>query len=412
MINRHITKTVEYVIQHFPCAILTGPRQVGKTTLLSSVFIQKGFSYVSLDNTADRLLAKNDPRSFLAMHPFPLIIDEAQKAVELFPEIEFLINEQRRLKGNKSANGMFILSGSSRRNLLERAQESLAGRAAFIDMQCLSVNEIYNRTDSCFSFDLNSLSTHLKEKTLSKDEILHLILKGQLPGLYDDPNLQCPLFYSSYINTYLEKDIKDEIQTVDDLKFYNFLVLIASLTGQELVYENIAKEIGVSGATIKTWVSVLLKTGVIYLLQPYYEDSWTKRIVKRPKIYFYDTGIVSYLLGIDSIETLDKSFLKGRLFETLVLNEIRKSFLNAGYDIKIYYYRDNNQNEVDFVVIKDGVMHCIECKLGIEHSLKDVSSFKLLDDTKYQKGQCAIIDSGEQISALSENILVIPFSAI
>ena len=412
MIERHITKAIDFAIEHFPCTVLTGPRQVGKTTLLDKKYRTKGFSYVTLDNSADRLLAKNDPKSFLELHPCPLIIDEAQKAVELFPELEHLINEKRRLEGNDSANGMYILSGSSRRDLLEKAKESLAGRAAILDMSSLSINEIYDRENTPFVPNVSIFSKKLKQKVLSQDEILKLIVKGQLPALYDDQILQSPIFYSSYIDTYLDKDIKEQIEIKDELKFYNLLTLVASLTGQELVYENLAKQVGVSANTIKSWISIMSKTGVIYLLQPYYEESWTKRVVKRPKIYFFDTGVACHLLGIDSKETLKKSFLKGHLFETLVVNEIRKTYMNDGEKIKIFYYRDSNQNEVDFVLIRNGTIYCFDAKLGKEFNLGDVSSFKELNDTKYEKGKGAIICTSEQISALSEKVLVVPISAI
>ena len=412
MIERHITKAIDFAIEHFPCTVLTGPRQVGKTTLLDKKYRTKGFSYVTLDNSADRLLAKNDPKSFLELHPCPLIIDEAQKAVELFPELEHLINEKRRLEGNDSANGMYILSGSSRRDLLEKAKESLAGRAAILDMSSLSINEIYDRENTPFVPNVSIFSKKLKQKVLSQDEILKLIVKGQLPALYDDQILQSPIFYSSYIDTYLDKDIKEQIEIKDELKFYNLLTLVASLTGQELVYENLAKQVGVSANTIKSWISIMSKTGVIYLLQPYYEESWTKRVVKRPKIYFFDTGVACHLLGIDSKETLKKSFLKGHLFETLVVNEIRKTYMNDGEKIKIFYYRDSNQNEVDFVLIRNGTIYCFDAKFGKEFNLGDVSSFKELNDTKYEKGKGAIICTSEQISALSEKVLVVPISAI
>ena len=412
MIERHITKAIDFAIEHFPCTVLTGPRQVGKTTLLDKRYRNKGYSYITLDNSADRLLAKNDPKSFLEKYSFPLIIDEAQKAVELFPELEHIINEKRRLEGNNSANGMYILTGSSRKDLLEKAKESLAGRVAILDMLNLSIDEIYKRDNTPFIPDVSSLSKKLDQKVLSQNEVLELMVKGQLPELYDDDKLQNPIFYSSYIDTYLEKDIKEQIELKDELKFYNLLTLVASLTGQELVYENLAKQIGVSANTIKSWISIMVKTGVIYLLQPYYEMSWTKRIVKRPKIYFFDTGIACHLLGIDSKETLEKSFLKGRLFETLVVNEVRKTYMNDGEDAKIFYYRDANQNEVDLVIIRSGVMYCFDAKFGKEFNLKDVSAFKELQDTKYEKGKGAIICTSEQISALSDKILIIPISAI
>ena len=412
MIPRHISKLIDYSLDHFPCTILTGPRQVGKTTLLDKVYVPKGYSFISLDNSSDRLLAQNDPKSFLELHPYPLIIDEAQKAPELFPELERIINEKRRLSGSNNANGLYILSGSNRKELLEEAKESLAGRASIINMSPFSVSELYFRDNQPFIPDIAQLSKNVSKGLLNQDQILELIVKGELPQLYDDDNLQSSLFYSSYITTYMEKDIRELINLKDELKFHNLLTLVVSLTGQELVYENIAKEIGVSANTIKQWISVMAKTGIIYLLQPYYENSIKKRIVKRPKIYFFDTGLACYLLGIDSKETLSNSFLKGRLFETFVFNEILKSYSNSGEDIKLYYYRDSNQKEVDFVLIKNGTIHCMECKFGQEHSLRDVSNFRELKDSQFIKGKGAIICTSTEISALSSDVLVIPASII
>lgn len=412
MIERHIKDVIDYAIEHFPCVILTGPRQVGKSTLLTEKYDGKGFSYVTLDNTADRFLAQNDPKTFLSIHPYPLIIDEAQKATQLFEEIEYIINEKRRLEGNSAANGMYILSGSSRKDLLEKAKESLAGRAALLGMSPLSLSEIINRSNYPFTSDPKVIAKRIEGINLNQDEILDLIVKGQMPELYDDKGLRGSIFYSSFINTYLEKDVRDEIELKDESKFYNLIVLVASLTGQELNYDSLAKQVGVSATTIKAWISIMVKTGIVHLLQPYYEESWTKRVVKTPKIYFFDTGIASYLLGIDSKETLSRSFLKGRLFETFVVNEIRKSYENTGDKTNFFYYRDYSQNEVDIVFIKKGMMHAIECKFGAKHKLSDVSGFKELEDTRYEKAKACLICTSDSISALSDKVLIVPVKSI
>ena len=406
MIERHIKEVIDYSIKHFPCVIVTGPRQVGKSTLLTKKYENNGFSYVSLDDTTQRMLARNDPKTFLEIHSYPLIIDEAQKATELFDEIARIVNKKRVEEGNIAANGMYILSGSSRRDLLEKAQESLAGRAAILDMSTLSLSEIYNEPNNPFLPDPLKLSKRCQQINMNQDDLLDLIVKGQLPELYDDEGLRGSIFYSSFITTYLEKDVREQIDLKDEEKFYNLLILVASLTGQELNYDNLAKQVGVSATTIKTWLSTMIKTGIVYLLQPYYEQSWTKRVVKSPKVYFFDTGIACYLLGIDSKESLSRSFLKGRMFETFVVNEVRKSYENAGDKTKFFYYRDYSQNEVDLVFIKSGVMHCFECKFGKEHSLSDVSAFKELDDTEYEKGKGAIICTTDELSALSDKVLI------
>lgn len=412
MIERHIKSVIDYAIKHFPCVILTGPRQVGKSTLLTEKYEGKGFSYVTLDNTADRLLAQNDPKTFLSIHPYPLIIDEAQKATQLFEEIEYIINEKRRHEGNSGANGMFILSGSSRKDLLEKAKESLAGRAALLDMSPLTLSEIKNRQNQPFISDAKIFVKRCADFSFSQDDLLDQIVKGQMPELYDDEGLRGSIFYSSFVDTYLDKDVRDEIDLKDQSKFYNLLVLVASLTGQELNYDNLSKQVGVSATTIKTWISIMAKTGIIHLLQPYYEESWTKRVVRTPKVYFFDTGIASYLLGIDSKETLSKSFLKGRLFETFVVNEIRKSYENDGDKTQFYYYRDYHQNEVDIVFIKKGTMYAAECKFGEKVQLGDLNGFKELEDTKYIRAKVCVVCSSENISALNENILVVPVKSI
>ncbi len=413
MINRHIKNVKDYSLKHFPCVILTGPRHVGKTTLLNKEYVKLGcYSYVTLDSVEERLLAKNDPMSFLKNHPYPLIIDEVQKAPELFPIIEFVINEKRRLEGNKAANGMYILTGSSWRDLLEQSKESLAGRAALLTMTPLSASEIYNRDNIPFLPDSKIINERNKMFSLNQNDVLDLIVKGQLPELYDDDGLRGLIFYSSYIETYLKKDVSEIIDLKNETKFYELLILIASLTGQELNYDNLAKQLGVSAITIKSWVLVMAKTGVINLIQPYYEYSWIKRVVKSPKVYFFDTGVACYLLGVDSKENLSRSFLKGRLFETFTVNEIMKSYNNNGEKTSFYYYRDYNQREVDLVFIKEGTLYAVEAKFGENHSLKDVAAFKELDSTQYIKGKRCIVCTSESLSALSSNVLIAPIKSI
>jgi predicted AAA+ superfamily ATPase len=220
------------------------------------------------------------------------------------------------------------------------------------------------------------------------------------------------MFYSSYITTYLEKDLKDLINIKDEVKFINFLKILASNTGEELVYDNYSKQVGVSTNTIKSWVSVLVKTAVIYLVEPYNEESIVKRVIKRPKMYFFDTGLAAYLCGIDSSETLQRSFLKGRFFETFVFNEVRKSFMNEGLMQKLYYYRDADQNEIDLVLVRDASMSLIEIKSGQEFNASSTKGFKKLADTKFNKKNNAIICTADKISILNDGTYIIPVVAI
>lgn len=233
MIPRFITKTIIDCVKHFPITLLTGPRQIGKSTELFNSFNSKGFNYISLDDSFNLAFARKDPRSFLDLHPSPLIIDEAQKAPELFVEIERIVNESRLKRGNMESNGMYILSGSQRKDLLDRAEESLSGRVAILDMNNLSINEILGKDNSPFEVNLAKDSQRSLRYTLKESQAFEYIVKGFFPVLYADPSINISVFYSSYITTYLGKDLRDLININDEFKFLNFLKLLASNTGEE-----------------------------------------------------------------------------------------------------------------------------------------------------------------------------------
>lgn len=412
MIEREIEKVIKDAIKHYPITLVTGPRQIGKSTLLFNKFLKMGYHYISLDDSLELSLAVSDPRSFLEINKAPLIIDEAQKAPMLFVELERIVNDSRLKKGNIESNGIYILSGSQRTDLLNKAKESLSGRVAIIDMNNLSINEIFSRDSIPFSIDLKNLSTRSQNLKIEENKIFELIYRGFFPVLYDDKDLNPQLYYSSYLTTYLEKDLKEIIGISDEVKFINFLKILASNTGQELIYDNYAKQVGVVINTIKSWFSALIKTGIIYLVQPYNENSIVKRVVKRPKVYFFDTGFAAYLCGIDSRETLQNSFLKGRFFETFVFNEIRKSYLNNGEMQDLYYYRDTEQNEIDLILLRKGIISCIEIKSGQSFNLSDTKAFKILENTKYIKGKNAIICNADKISMLEDGTFIVPVTSI
>ena len=412
MIKRHLSKVIKEAIKHFPVVILTGPRQVGKSTLLYKDFVSKGYNYVSLDDVATRNLAKNSPKSFLDSNPCPLIIDEVQKAPELFDEIEKTVNETRLTKGNKKAAGMYILTGSTRHLLLDKAEESLAGRCAIVNMLPLSISEIFGNENMIFPADLKNINSRAKKTACRLDNIYKFIACGFMPFIYDDEDVNVSLYYSSYVNTYIEKDLKDVLNVTDEIKFLNFLRLLASNTSQELIYDTYSKDVGVDAKTAKAWISALVKTGIVYLVQPYNETSIVKRIVKRPKLYFFDTGLVCHLLGVDNEETLKKSFLKGRIFENAVMNEIKKSFVNEGVNQELYYYRDSNHNEIDLVYIKDAKINLVEIKSGTNFNLGDVSGFKQLDNSKWGKGIRSIVCTNDKLSSIGDDIYLIPASGI
>ncbi len=412
MIKRFIQSSIEEAIMHFPVVLLTGPRQIGKSTILYNSFLAKGFNYVSLDDSLELMMAKSDPKSFLDVHKLPLIIDEAQKAPELFKEIEHIVNKSRLENGNLKSNGMYILSGSQRKKLLDESEESLSGRVGILDMSNLSLNEILGMENSLFEIDLIKCANKSQRYYLNDKKAFEYIVRGFFPVLYDDINLKSQLFYSSYITTYLEKDLRDILNINDEFKFLSFLRLLASNTGEELVYDNYSKQVGVSTNTIKSWIAALVKTAVIYLVQPYNEESIVKRVVKRPKMYFFDTGLAAYLCGVDSAETLERSFLKGRFFETFVFNEIRKSFMNSGIMQELYYYRDNEQNEVDLILIRNGKISCVEIKSGQNFNASSTKGFKKLEASKLEHAKNAIICTADKVSILNDGTLLLPISSI
>ncbi len=412
MIKRFIQSSIEEAIMHFPVVLLTGPRQIGKSTILYNSFLAKGFGYVSLDDSLELMMAKSDPKSFLDVHKIPLIIDEAQKAPELFKEIEHIVNKSRLENGNLKSNGMYILSGSQRKKLLDESEESLSGRVGILDMSNLSLNEILGLENSLFEIDLIKCANKSQRYYLNDEKAFEYIVRGFFPVLYDDINLKSQLFYSSYITTYLEKDLRDILNINDEFKFLSFLRLLASNTGEELVYDNYSKQVGVSTNTIKSWIAALVKTAVIYLVQPYNEESIVKRVVKRPKMYFFDTGLAAYLCGVDSAETLERSFLKGRFFETFIFNEIRKSFMNSGIMQELYYYRDSEQNEVDLILIRNGRISCVEIKSGQNFNASSTKGFKKLEASKLEHAKNAIICTSDKISILNDGTLLLPISSI
>ncbi len=410
MISRTIYKEIEKSIKNRPVTLITGARQVGKTSL--AVLFQKkyNFNYVSLDSYKERELAKNDPIMFLSIHPWPLIIDEIQYAPELFDAIEEAVNKEK--LSNEHNYGMYILTGSQMYKLMKGISQSMAGRVSIIHVLPLSRNEILDREDAIFDFDYENIQKKANENPLKPLDLFDDIVKGFYPELYSNSSLEIQKFYSDYVESYVERDVSEIINIREKVPFRHFLSLIASLTGEEIVYDNIAKVVGVDKKTIMSWISVLIAGDIIYLLEPYNELSIAKRMVKRPKVYFNDTGLACYLAGITSGEILHSSIYSGRFIETYIINELRKSYINNGVEPRFYYYRDSNQNEIDLVIIQGGKLHRVECKSGITFNLSTVKGFKQLEKTQYRLGEKAIICNTDIIYSLGEGVYVLPIAGI
>ena len=411
MINRTIYKEIIDTIKNKAVTVITGARQVGKTTLCSLIETELGFNYVSLADPIIRNSAKSDPSEFLSLNPFPLIIDEIQKAPELFEYLEGIVDKEIK-KGNKK--GLYVLTGSQAYKLMKGVTESMSGRVGLISMSPLSLSEITNKEELPFEVDIQRIKNRTKDYLIDTNKMYEYIVRGFYPELYDNTNLKTSIFYADYVETYLERDVSDFINLKDKQKFLNLMSVLASLTGQELIYDNLSKIIGVDVKTIQSWISVLIAGNIIYLLYPYNEESMVKQVTKRPKIYYGDTGLACYLARVTTPETLKASYLKGHMVETFIVNEIIKSYKNNRYDkeTSFYYYRNSNQEEIDLIIVRDGKISLIECKSGEEFNSKDVSSFDNLSKTRLEMTNNAIICTTKNIYSIGKGIYVIPFTSI
>ncbi|MCR5078985.1 MAG: ATP-binding protein [Bacilli bacterium] len=410
MINRTVLKQIEISVKTKPVTLITGARQVGKTTL-ATLFIEKGFSYVSLDSPREREMAREDPELFLSLHPWPLIIDEIQKAPGLFDAMESVVNKEK--INNPHNYGMYIITGSQAYRLMQGVTESMAGRISIIHMLPLSRSEILGQEEPPFNFDLASIQNRATASPLPPLSLYEEIVRGHFPELYDNENINQDTFYEDYIESYIERDVSEIINVRDKLAFRRYMEVLASLTGQELIYNNIAKAIEMDVKTIQAWTSVLLAGDIIHLLEPYNDTSVIKRVVKRPKVYFSDTGLACHLLKVNSAATLASSFFSGGFVETYVVNEIRSSYLNNRKNVGLYYYRDNNGNEIDLLVLKDGSLHRIEIKSGIAYDSKAIKAFKQVEGTSYNLGTSLLICSTDKVYPIVKGqVYAIPIAGI
>ncbi|MDE5540055.1 MAG: DUF4143 domain-containing protein, partial [Bacilli bacterium] len=346
---------------------------------------------------------------FLTKHKPPLVIDEVQYAPVLFEYIEAIVNKKRLETGD--ANGMYVLTGSQKFKLMKNVSESMAGRVGVLNMSPLSFNETISREEIPFKVDLD-LAFDRSNHKLTTDKLFEIITKGFYPELYRNPNLNVNSFYSNYVATYIDRDVSDVIELKNKLLFHRLMQLLASLTGEELIYDNLAKQIGVDKKTIMNWISVLEASNIIYLLQPYYETSLTKRVIKRPKIYFKDTGLACHLAKLGDAKSLAISHFSGHFVETYVVNEIIKSYENTETHAEFYYYRDSEQNEVDLIIQIDGELILIEIKSGMNFNNSSIKGFKALDDSKYRISTSCIICLNDAVYKINDNVYALPISVI
>ena len=401
-IRRTLEKKILEISEDYSCLLLIGPRQVGKTTMLEHLMEGTDRQKVSLDDVENRRLAKTDPEMFLELHPAPVLIDEVQYAPELFSYIKIRVD-------NGIAPGAYWLTGSQAFQLMELAQESLAGRIAIIHMSALSQTELYGDAVtaplSLYLDKLNQRKEHLSPCT--PVEMFERIWNGGMPGHRSGKYKDRDVFYSSYIQTYINRDVSDMIPGVDKLLFADFIRAAACRVGQMLNTHDIALDVGVSDDTAKRWLQVLEKSEVIFYLRPY-SNNLLKRTVKTPKMYFFDTGLVAYLTKYSSPEILRNGAINGAVLENYTVAEIRKTWSNDAKESLIHYYRDKDTNEIDLVIENDGELHPLEIKKSTNPGTELASAFRILDKGSVPRGTGALLCLRETLSAIDRNTYILP----
>lgn len=402
-IRRAMEGRLEDLAEHFPVVLVCGARQVGKTTLLKELNKKRAntMNYVTLDYPNIRALAKSDPELFLQQYESPLIIDEIQYAPELLSYIKIRVD-------NINEPGQYFLTGSQMFYMMKNVSETLAGRVGILSMYSMSRNEIEGRGNIPFLPE-NKFSN--STDTITK--VFDSIYRGSMPKMVSDTDLMPEDFYGAYMQTYIERDIRDLITIKDEIKFLNFMGCIAARTSQEVNLTDIGKDVGIDKNTAESWLSILVTSGLVYLLRPF-SGNTIKRIIKRPKLYFMDTGLACYLSLWNNPRALELSAMAGAMFETYVISEIIKSYSNQGIDVRsrLFYYRDNNGKEVDLLILDNGTLYPVEVKKSAEPSKDAIKNFDVVSSLGHNVGKGAVICMTPMPIPLDKDNLLVPLGAI
>lgn len=402
-IRRHMEERILELSKSYSAILLTGPRQAGKTTMLRELMEKEniGRKYVTLDDLTERDMAKNDPALFLQLHKPPVLIDEVQYAPELFTYIKIHIDAHHN-------PGDFWLTGSQIFRLMRGVQESLAGRVALLHMSPLSQRELTGAP--CVPFTVNMdrlLAENGNLQPVAAPELFERLWRGSMPSLLSGQTPDRNVFYSSYLSTYVERDVRELSGSVDALKFNRFVTAAAARCSQLINYNALAEDADIDAQTCKAWVNILETLGIVFLLHPY-SNNVLKRTIKTPKLYFYDTGLVCYLTRWSSPEVAESGAMSGALLENYTVSEIVKGYQNAGLEPFLYFYRDRDAKEIDVLLEGDGMLCPLEIKKTALPDKRLTQVFSVIDKSPLKRGTGAILCMADKFSAFDSDNLIVP----
>lgn len=405
-IKRALERKFWHMNSFFKAILVTGARQVGKTTMLKHLSEGQTRTYVTLDNLMARNLAQTDPVLFFQTYKPPIIIDEVQKAPQLFEQIKIICDE-------REETGLFWLTGSQQYHMMKNIRETLAGRIAILNLYSLSKNEIdgvsfSNELDFSFSC-LVERQKHVKKNNIL--DVFEHIWRGGMPQVLEADSEQRQEYYSSYIDTYLMRDVAEAGGITDTVRFLKFLKACAALVSEQVNYKTLAESSDISQPTAKEWMQVLQGLGIVYLLQPYSNNA-LKRLTKTPKLYFCDTGLCAYLSMWLSRDTLMNGAVNGHYFENHVVMELVKHFAYARSKANLTYYRDSNTKEIDVFLEENDNIHPLEIKKSALPDRREIKKYELLDKAMLTRGNGGIICMCEEVIPIDQKNCFIPCNLI
>jgi len=403
-IERHAEKTVQQLSEMFGAVLVAGPRQVGKTTMLDKM--TGDINKVTLDDPIIRAGAEEESGTFFKDNPPPVFVDEIQKAPALFEQIKMLLDRDRK-------KGQFYMCGSQQFKMMKGVSESLAGRIGLVTLLGLSLRESCKVScDIPFVPTTEYFAVRKQDLTnVSYNDVWNIIHRGSMPELRENPDFDWQMFYGAYVRTYIDRDVRELSEIGDTVKFTKFMVETAASTAQLLNLASLARDVGISQPTAERWLSILVASNIVYLLQPY-SNNIVKRAVKTPKLYFLDTGLAAYLTKWNTPDVLKNGAMAGAFFETFVISEIIKSYYNKGVlELPLYFYRDKDMREIDLIIEDGGTLYPLEMKKHADPSKKDIDAFSVLDKIpEIKRGPGGVICLYDKLITLQGEDKIIPIN--